>query len=348
MAETMTTTTSDPATAGTNVPGLSIVVEWENAERIGAERSLEMLRRLAAQLRETGLVGDASGSPGYEIVIVSGEPLEPALRRDIEAIDAEALTSRLRFLPSHDHGYYRQKLVGAAETSGDVILFLDSDVIPQEGWLAAMLRGLADPAVEVLIGTTVLEPADDLPKLATALFWIFEPPPPPGVGPTPATEFFVNNVAFRRPVLERHPFPASEASRGQCSRLQKELQRAGITIWRQQDAIVEHPAFGTVEELEERARRDGQDAVIVLQEAGRGRGLAMLKALKAYRNRRRRARQKFLRRVGPVGAGMERSLEAARLYRRLDRIMLSAAWEQARNPAPAGTHLHRTGDAPAE
>ncbi len=357
MAVTMTTN-GEPATAGTNVPGLSIVIEWENAERIGAERSLEMLRRLAAQLRETGLA-DAGRSPGYEIVIVSGDPLEPALRREIEDIDPEALTSRLRFLPSGESGYYRQKCIGAEATSGRDLLFLDSDVIPQPGWLAGMLQALEDPAVQVLIGTTVAEPAEGRAKRATALCWVFEPAPPPGDTLVPAPRFIVNNVVFRRDVFERFPFEESNTVRGQCERLGKTLKANGITIWRHPKAVVEHPSFASEEEVLERGARDGLDIVIRNREINAGRATTLRRVVNDYRHRRRRARQRFLGRYRLVDGTAGEKLSAAWLWWRGDLAMLRAGLRQAwsgepvpgeRDTAEGGSsadRAHRTGRAPA-
>lgn len=319
--------TIDSAVQDARAIDLSFVIEWENAERIGADRSLEMLRRLASQIRETGL-------ERYEIVLVSGEPLERLLHDAIVAIDPEVITAKLRFLPSGEHGYYRQKRIGADATTGSNLMFLDSDVIPQPGWLAGMLAALRDERVQVLIGTTIVEPPEGLARLASSLCWVFEPVAPPGRGLTAAPRFIVNNVVFRRPVFERYPFEDSETVRGACERLGKTLQKNGITIWRHQEAVVEHPSFASEEELMERGARDGLDIVIRNQEIGAGRATTIRRVINDYRHRRRRARQRFFGRQRLIDAPFGRKLAAAWLWWRCDLAMLRAGLRAARAEAP--------------
>lgn len=334
----MDNTTAPESPAGDTAPvrpAISFVVEWENANRIGAERSLEMFARLAAQIRETGF-------DDYEIVLVSGDPMPDDLRHDIVAIDPEVIGRRIRMVTAHERNYYRQKMFGVAESRGRTVLFLDSDVIPEPGWLAGMLSGLADPKVKVLCGTTFLEPAENMAKLATALFWIYDPAPPSGRGPVPSQTFFVNNIAFRREVIEQYPFPGSEAMRGQCRKLKKILQAEGIEVWRQQDARVEHPAFGSIGELVERAWIDGGDVVIEEEERGTSRYTTFRRVFGTWRRRRRHARERLSHRYRAVGGGFARSAGATVLYWGLDLTLLASGLvAAARMPARSAEERRR-------
>jgi GT2 family glycosyltransferase len=137
-------------------------------------------------------------------------------------------------------GYYDLRNLGAARASGDILVFLDSDAIPDDGWLSGLLDPFDDPAVLVAAGCAYIEP-DSLYSRAFALAWFFplrEEPKPR----TPADGFFVNNVAFRRSTFLAHPFtPVPGTSRGACVALARELRDAGITIWKTTAAQVSHP-----------------------------------------------------------------------------------------------------------
>lgn len=53
-----------------------------------------------------------------------------------------------------------------------MIVFLDSDVIPEEGWLAGLLRAFRNPAVQVVCGGTYIS-LEGLYSKTVALFWFF-------------------------------------------------------------------------------------------------------------------------------------------------------------------------------
>src|SRR4029077_19368753 len=59
-----------------------------------------------------------------------------------------------RLLPTADSRYCSLKNAGAAASSGEIIIFLDSDVIPEPNWLAALLETFSNPHVSVVVGST--------------------------------------------------------------------------------------------------------------------------------------------------------------------------------------------------
>src|SRR5262249_61120301 len=75
---------------------------------------------------------------------------------------------------------------------------------------------------------------------AMGLAYIF----PPWTGETklqPSERYFLNNVAFRRSFLLRHPFPAGLGLyRGDCVIHAQRLRRLGHRIWRQPLARATH------------------------------------------------------------------------------------------------------------
>jgi hypothetical protein len=229
-------------------PRISIIVEWENVILAGAPRARAMLARLAGEAR------------------CCEEPLEilfchPGADPPELAEAGAALPPVCRFVAASGAHYYELKNVAAAEARGAILVFLDSDVIPAEGWLQALLAPFADPAVQVVAGHSTID-AENLYSRAFALTWFF--PLPAGPAPLqPVPRFFANNVAFRREVFLAHPFSALEGtSRGACVRLAQELGRQGITIWKTTAARVTHPAPRGFRHFLLRGLAEGRDRIL--------------------------------------------------------------------------------------
>jgi hypothetical protein len=237
---------------------LSIVIEWENAGRLGAERARRMLETLRSQLEAL------PGAPRRrEIVFVHEPGCEAAVRAAAAAAGGE-WPAELRFLPAASGDYYEQKNEGAAAATGELILFLDSDVIPETGWLRALLASFADPAVAVAGGLVEVETAGLYSK-AMALGWFFAPPRQDALTRSPI--FFANNVAFKRDAFR--PFPATGQYRGQCLALAAELERSGHAIHLNPAARVAHPPPAGKGAFLLRALWDGHDAALSLRRRGK-------------------------------------------------------------------------------
>ena len=217
------------------VPSLSIVIEWENAGRIGAARARRMLRALRRQLRDV----DPGATAGHEIILLH-DPLK--VRRETIAESVREAgpdwPAEITYAPVPGIGYYRQKNAGAALARNDILIFLDSDVVPEPGWLDRLTKPFASPGVEVVCGNTFVAP-DSLYSAAMALTWIF-PLRSTETGLVPSRFFHANNVAFRRALFALHPFPETGQFRGQCGFLAEELIRNGHEIYLSRDAQVAH------------------------------------------------------------------------------------------------------------
>ena len=208
-------------------PDVSVVVEWENAAWAGGERARDALARLAAEVR--------ASRRQIEVLICHDEDPPPDVR-----LEGVGLPSGWRMVRVTDSRYYELKNHGTAAAAGAIVAFLDSDAVPEPGWLDNLLAPFDNPAVEVVAGHAYIQP-DSLYAKAFALWWFFplraQPSPL-----APAASFFANNVAFRRATLLAHPFqPVAGTSRGACVELAATLRAAGITIWKTADAQVAHP-----------------------------------------------------------------------------------------------------------
>jgi hypothetical protein len=226
-------------------PDVSVIVEWENTALAGPERAHVALARLAREV---------TGSPRQvEVLICHDEDVPPDLSPDGTGLPAGWAIVRVP-----DSRYYELKNKGAAAAAGGIVVFLDSDAVPEPGWFEGLLAPFADPAVQVVAGHAFIQP-DSLYSKAFALWWFFPLRSRPAPL-TPVGHFFANNVAFRRPVFLKHPFLTAEGtSRGACVALASTLRRHGITIWKTTAAQVAHPAPRGWRHFALRALAQGRD-----------------------------------------------------------------------------------------
>jgi hypothetical protein len=232
----------------------SVIIEWENVQLAEMSRCQAMLRQLHKQAR--ALRRQALAADGEERSLLQRftEPVEVLVLFDDEAV-GEADVARivhpiipptdpnleLRLVAASGNEYYDQKNFGAQQAKGDFIVFLDSDVIPEDGWLQALLGSFEDPEVDVVCGNAYIDPYSTFAK-AFALAWFF--PLRSDDGPVyPTQEFFANNLAFRREILERFPFPSMPEgmTRGACVVLGRTLAENDVGVYRNPAARVSHP-----------------------------------------------------------------------------------------------------------
>jgi hypothetical protein len=238
----------------------SVVIEWENAKLSELARTRLMLSTLAAQIHAL----DPSQWLRPEIVILyDSMAISPQLIQDtLDATFGEAPpVSSLKLLPTTGKRYYELKNYGATHVQSDVLVFLDSDVIPETGWLETLLEAIKQPGVDVVGGNTYIRP-DTLFTKAFALFWFF-PMRTQSNALVPSKHFFANNVAFRKAVFNSHPFPCHKKFRGQCVDLAQQLCEQGHGLFLHQGARVDHPPPNGVYHFIIRALCAGYDQVMI-------------------------------------------------------------------------------------
>jgi hypothetical protein len=154
--------------------------------------------------------------------------------------------------------YYPLKNFGGSRAGGDILLFVDCDVLPDDGWLAHLLGTLGRSDVHVVCAQTYVAPVD-LWSRAFALGWSYNLRDREGGLGTPE-KFYGNTIAFRAPVFRQTPFrPLGRRSRGASSLLRQDLGRLGIAIWENRAAGVDHPPPSGVRHLAIRALAEGRD-----------------------------------------------------------------------------------------
>jgi glycosyltransferase involved in cell wall biosynthesis len=245
---------------------LSIVVEWANTDRAGVERSAVMLREVERQIAS---LADMDSSPAFpvEILVVQsdGTTTAPPVLEQIAREHGHHRVER-QVLTAPPTGYYGLKNHGFTHSRGDIVVFIDSDVVPENGWLTAILTPLADESVHVVAGQAYIG-SGGLYHKAFALFWFF----PlrlerPGAN---APALFANNLAFRREVFARFPFDIdARASRGACLTLADRLAEGGIGVHRTLGARVAHPPPNGLGHFVARGLAQGRDRLLRAQQAG--------------------------------------------------------------------------------
>lgn len=237
---------------------VAIVIEWENALLSDVGRARQMLSTLSEQAQAYA----RSHNTRFELLVAydPGEIDIAVPRSTVEdELDPASWPGEVRYVTAPGLHYFEQKDLGAASTSADTVVFLDSDVVPDPGWLGYMLDAMDRADVQVVGGHTYLAQDTLLDRLFSG-FWFFEPNPR-HTGVTRAGHFYANNVAFKREVLERHGFGVADSYRGQCVELARRLKADGISIWRAADAAVSHPAPDGLRHAFIRAVCQGHDNV---------------------------------------------------------------------------------------
>jgi len=240
------------------VKTVTVVLEWENVLLAGMDRSRRMLDQLDAQARAYA----AARGVTFELLVISNpEEVDEAIPRQIvpEHVDFARWPGRIEFLQAPGLHYFDQKNFGAERATSEIVLFLDSDVIPDDGWLARILDQFDDPKTEVVAGCTYLDNRTVLER-CFSLFWFF-PPKQPRAEVYDSHSFFANNVAFRREVFLGNTFLHAESYRGQGLEMATRLLQKGHKIRRHGEAWVNHPSPNGFRHAIVRAIANGHDTV---------------------------------------------------------------------------------------
>jgi hypothetical protein len=236
----------------------SLVVEWDNVRLAGSTRARRMLERLREELAGAG---DAA-----EVLLVhDGRPTDVAAAERLLAPTGVAV----RTVSAPGSGYYELKNEGAREARGELVVYVDCDVVPEPGWLPAIVAPFADPEVGVVAGGTHLDEPTGLWSKCLAPTFVFPLASPPRPV-APVDRFMANNLAFRRETALEFPFPElAGTSRASCVALAERLTDAGVVLVQNSAARASHPAHLGVGSTVRRALVHGRDTVF-LADAGVG------------------------------------------------------------------------------
>jgi hypothetical protein len=237
---------------------ISIILEWENVLLSGDDRCTEMLSILRSQLNQI--------KQSVEIIVlfnaeqIERSQIEPLLQQYLLS-NCDTDTLNLRLEEANGLHYYELKNEGARRAKGEIIVFIDSDVLPEENWLPMISQPFFnDTTIEVVAGETYLS-FDNLYEKAFALGWFFPLRNSNSELHANGKGFVANNVAFRRETFLRFSFPKEPEglTRGACGQLAKSLIDADIDIWTNTAARAQHPPPTGIKHYLVRALADGRD-----------------------------------------------------------------------------------------
>jgi glycosyltransferase involved in cell wall biosynthesis len=204
-------------------PSFSIILETENLETSDIQGLVHAIAALA----------DQTPSPDHanEVLLIdSGDtPIEL-----LKQLQQTYPWLQIKHAPEGTE-YYDSKMLGAQWATGEIIVYYDSDCIYDRHWLESLLISFENPEIQVVSGETTTNGVG-IYGTAMALCYIF----PQYSGRTnlfSVTQYFLNNVAFRRSFLLENPIPVGlPLYRGNCVIHARQLIEAGHIIWRQPQA----------------------------------------------------------------------------------------------------------------
>jgi glycosyltransferase involved in cell wall biosynthesis len=212
----------------TQLPSFSLILETENLANADLKGLFKSLETLANQ--------DISPTCANEVLLIdSGDTPTHIL---------EHLCEQYPWIKVHHTqlatGYYKAKMLGAELVTGEIVVYFDSDCIYQPNWLRSILTAFtAGEDIQIVAGETMTL-SKGAYGTAMALTYIF----PQHSGHktlTPTSQYFLNNVAFRREFLLSNPIPTDlPLYRGNCVIHARNLQNAGYIIWNQSQARATH------------------------------------------------------------------------------------------------------------
>jgi len=238
----------------------SIIIEWENVLLSEMKRCTTMLKVLYEQALALKL--------SAEIIIlsnpeqVSSETVRLIVNENIQLNTKSSVV--VRFEEAIGCHYYELKNYGAGLADGEILVFVDTDVIPEDGWLYELTAPLLEnPDVNVVAGNTYIDPVDGINK-AFALGWFFPMRETQPNIKKHGKEFYANNVAFRKTLFDEYPFPPmpSGMTRGACEMLAEKLIEKNISIWINSAAQTNHPAPKGWWHFSVRALANGRDRLL--------------------------------------------------------------------------------------
>jgi hypothetical protein len=238
----------------------ALIVELETALACEHSRIARTFAALRSQLRQ--LRHRLAGDPEV-IVVFDPDSWDRAALRSVTGWHEQCAEwgASVRLAPApKGTSYYEHKNFGFSLSTSALIVFIDGDLVPDEGWLKEMLRPFCDFKVAAVVGNTYMDTRSLYAK-CVALFWIFEVrASQPALQRT--ARLVSNSVAFRRALFAQCPFPWRDTYRGQCSELASILLSRGVVLYLSSGAQACHPPPKGVGGFLKRAMHAGHDECV--------------------------------------------------------------------------------------
>ncbi len=212
-------------------PYISIVIEFENATTVAWDRVAATFKSLAAQLTATPFPSTA-GDRAPEIICVHpgvSSDSEPLCQRIVAGAKSLEVVADLRCIALPGGRYYELKNHGIREARGELVVLIDSDVVPEDDWLVQLLGPFDNPETVAVAGHTFLGNSDLISR-TLALVWVF--PLRDRDQTIDRRPLVANNCAFRGDWLKANSFPEDDGFKVSCSLLANRLESCGHALVR--------------------------------------------------------------------------------------------------------------------
>jgi len=216
-------------------PWLSVIVELDNLLHGKVTRTRTMLTRLFDQIRENRL------EPRVEVLVAYDETvLGPQDVHRIVTASTPGESLVVQLVATKGLRYYSLKNEGARQAKGEILLFVDSDCVPEEHWLRRLLEPFRNPEINIVTGNSYID-RDTFYAKTFAAGWYFPRRLPDGPLVI-VREPFANTLAMRRHTFEQYPFPEESALYMAQGRTWHETLAANrVPIFLNPSARVAHP-----------------------------------------------------------------------------------------------------------
>ena len=240
----------------TQLPAVTIVIEWENAIDVEDDWTEAAMAGLQRELES--VAGRVAAKPRVTY-LYDKHAVDPTVIRNVMTRAAPRLAelAELEILPTPGLTYYRLKNFGIARSTTEISIMLDSDASPQPGWLEGILKPFADPEIMAVGGFTVLG-YDDLLSKTMALSWIFDLAHERDKT-VKRHKIHANNCAVRTDFFRNNPFPDLPAFKKQCGFWLRDLSARGYRYLRTAEAMTVHAPHPGYKFLIWRAWTTGMD-----------------------------------------------------------------------------------------
>lgn len=257
---------------------LSIILEWDNVRLSEMSRAKAMLNELRNQIHQLKTIS-RQPSKGLEFLRHFEDPVELFItfnneeiqEENVRKIVAEVLPAVdekdmvIHFLGAPGLNYYQLKNFGAQHAKGTLIVLVDSDTIPDEDWLLNLISPFEDAQVAVVGGIQYIDSPASVYSKTVALTWLF-PLRAEDKKLVAMDSFWASNVAFRKEIFTRFPFPEhTDMARGGCALLATKLLQNGIPIYRSTGAQLRHPPPNGLRHFVMRGISHGRDRLLIVQ-----------------------------------------------------------------------------------
>ncbi len=261
---------------------ISFVLEWENALLSELDRTRQMIVSVFRQV--------ARRSEKFELLILfnSNQVSEGFIR---EFVDRTILDYGLkpiepvRYHDALDAHYFQLKNEGAKLAKGKKIFFIDSDIIPQEGWLDKILEAHTSKPGDLVSGLTYIG-SDTFLERAFSVNWFF-PYPEESQKLNQVRIIHSNNFLVDREIMLKFPYPQMPEgmTRGADLFLWEQMQRNGIRLFVHQGARATHPVPNGWSHFYNRGMAEGRDEYVAITQLEENPGNWLPRFLRTFGSR---------------------------------------------------------------